>query len=120
MPKRPLAIAAPPPFGLAHCPHYWRDPAWKKVCKVCGEPPDYCVEARAYLAVNSGRMAEVVDVVPFCARHVPLEFEGQRGWAISRARREREYHEAIEGCARAGRAADQDLPGPGISVKPLA
>lgn len=93
MVKRPGAPAVLPLFRLAHCPHYWRDPAWGKTCRACGEPPDYIVEERAYVQVNSGRMAEVTDHAPYCARHVPLEFEGQRGWAIARARRVREYHE---------------------------
>lgn len=91
---KPPAAHLPPPFRLFHCPDYWRGPAWGRTCKVCGNPPDYMVEEVVTAERINGRTRAGPDLVPYCGRHVPLEYEAQRGWAIAVARRTREY------CAR--------------------
>lgn len=96
-PEKPKAPPGPPAFSLTHCPDYWRWPEWNKACCVCGEFPDYVTGGWELAENKAGRSFKTATNIPWCSRHVPLEFEGQRGWAISRARRVREDHEASAG-----------------------
>ena len=96
-PEKPKAPPGPPAFSLTHCPDYWRWPEWNKACCVCGEFPDYVTGGWELAENKAGRSFKTATNIPWCSRHVPLEFEGQRGWAIGRAKRVMEDHEAALG-----------------------
>lgn len=76
-----------PTTRLTRCPSYWRDPAWGKGCKVCGNIPDYMVEEHVLSERVNGKTLYGLDAVPYCARHVPLENEGLRALVIGRCRK---------------------------------